>query len=63
MVPGTDPGVVAGDETGEINVDSEVTEDPAGLDIGGMTLIVGGCEKNQAKDINNNSIILICIMF
>ena len=44
MVPGPEPGVVAGDDTGEINVDSEVTEDPAGLDIGGMTLIVGGCK-------------------
>ena len=59
MVPGPDPGVVAGDETGEINVDSEVTEDPAGLDIGGMTLIVGGCEKESSKYINYYSIILV----
>ena len=49
MVPGPEPGVVAGDDTGEINVDSEVTEDPAGLDIGGMTLIVGGCKIDRRK--------------
>ena len=42
-VPGTEPGVVAGEDKGEINVDSEVIDDPAGLETGGITLIVGGC--------------------
>ena len=42
IVPGPELGVVAGDDIGDTNVDSEVTDEPAGLEIGGITFIVGG---------------------
>ena len=46
MVPGPELGVVAGDDIGDTIVEPEVTDEPSGLEIGGITLIVGGCKDN-----------------
>ena len=46
IVPGPELGVVAGDDIGDTIVDPEVTDEPSGLEIGGITLIIGGCKEN-----------------
>ena len=45
--PGPELGVVAGEDMGVVIVDPDVTEDSVGLAIGGITLIIGGYDKNK----------------
>ena len=42
IVPGPELYPELSEDIREINVDSEVMDEPAGLEIGGITFIVGG---------------------
>lgn len=54
IVPGPELGVVAGDDKGDTIVDPEVTDEPSGLESGGITLIIGGCRENiKYADMEN----------